>query len=187
MRTKPTFDPTKVSRGTGKTVGFLEAIAAMELGKVVQRVSPDGTSQKFTRIKDGRVQTAVNNSAYLNNKWERAQTDIDSFYNSKYRIVTKVTAKNPIVRTGTQKLTMEQAIVRMRANDIFQRIDPIFGKPVEFVRISPKGEMQTSMNAETLFKDEWEMASGAISAFFTSKFVHVDEISSDSAVIEYEQ
>ena len=64
-----------------------QALQAMSTGAVVRRVSPDNRLEKYHRIHNGEVQTADNDTALVEGRWERARTDIASWYASTFRRV----------------------------------------------------------------------------------------------------
>lgn len=64
-----------------------QAIEAMRAGKIVRRFN-GGAAQKFHRIHNSTVETADTASKVVAGDWERAKTDIDSWFNSTFRVVT---------------------------------------------------------------------------------------------------
>ena len=76
-----------------------QALEAMRNGKIVRRFN-GGAGQKYHRVHNGVVQTAETANKVVDGEWERAKTDIDSWYNSTFRVVTTMVR---IVELGYEK------------------------------------------------------------------------------------
>lgn len=84
----------------------IQAMEAMRNGKIVRRFN-GGAGQKYHRVHNGVVQTAETANKVVDGEWERAKTDIDSWYNSTFswynstfRVVTTMVR---IVELGYEK------------------------------------------------------------------------------------
>jgi hypothetical protein len=66
----------------------VQVFTAMKAGAVVRRMDPNRAWAKFHRIQDGEVQTADTADKMVAGDWHRAQTDVASWYASKFARVT---------------------------------------------------------------------------------------------------
>jgi hypothetical protein len=72
-----------------------EAYKAMLEGKVVRRLAPTNVWAKFHRLNPANkdVQTAETANKMVQGEWERAQTDVASWFFSKFAVVTLETVQ----------------------------------------------------------------------------------------------
>ena len=171
----------------GAQIGAEDALALMFKGKVVQRISKDGTSGKFMRCRLdsglNEIESAKTIGAFVNGVWERASTDIATFFESHYRVVSRVRGINPEITMKTDRLTLQQVIPRMKNGEVFQRIG--CGEMAGSFHRMIGNEMQVA-NEEGLLDGAWKRAATDISSFCTSRFILVSEISATETLIEFE-
>lgn len=72
-----------------------QAYAVMRTGKVVRRVDPNNTWAKFHRVNPATqsVETAENADKMVRGDWERARTDVASWFASKFVVVSLETVQ----------------------------------------------------------------------------------------------
>lgn len=82
-----------------KRVNANQAYDAMVKGLTVQRVDINGAFGKFHRLHNGEVQTADTADKMMAGNWHRARTDVASWYNSTFAVVTVKVVQVQLVYT----------------------------------------------------------------------------------------